>query len=298
MLPVYCVLAVAIAIWSAGFPAISAAVRVYTPLEMAAFRMVVGGSLILLLCGLLRQRMWPPRDQLLPSILCGLIGIAAYNILLGYGQQYITAAESSLLVAITPVFTVLASVVILGERIGWKTGGGIALSFSGVLVMAWAHEAGAGVDWGILLAVLAAATQALLTIVQKHMLTHASPLEVTSWCTLWAMAAMLPLGYTVFPKALAAPEDEATLALVYLAVFSLVVGYVAWAYVLKHMSASRAASFLYVVPVGSGAVGYLWLGEIPDDAAFAGGALALAGVAVVNYRRARKAHSPAPSAER
>ncbi len=289
MLPVYLILAGAITIWSMGFPAVSAAIKAYTPLEMAAFRMTVGGALIMAICRITGHRIFPTRNELLPSIACGVIGIAAYNILLGYGQKHITAAEASLLVAITPVFTVVASMVFMGERIGWKTAGGIFVSFSGIVVMALARGGGVAVDWGILLVLLAAATQALLTIVQKRMVARHSALEVTAYCAHWSILATLPLGYSVFPKALAQPFSEATLSLVYLATISLVIGYVAWAYVLKHMSASRASSFLYVVPVGSALVGYLWLGEIPDDSAFLGGAIALAGVAIVNYRRARKA---------
>jgi len=276
MLRVYCVLAVSLAIWSTGFPAISAAVKVYAPLEMAAFRMVVGGALILLICVITGKRIIPDRRDVLPSALCGLIGLATYNILLGYGQQHITAAEASLLVALTPVFTVLASVAFLGERVGWKTTAGIAVSFSGVAVMA-------------LVVLLAAATQALLTILQKRMLTRYDPLEVTAFCIQFAMIAVLPLGWQAFPKAIANPFSEATLAMLYLAVFSLVLGYLGWAYVLQKLSASRTVSFLYVVPVGATIVGYFWLGEIPDRGAFIGGGIALIGVGIVNYRRLRKA---------
>jgi len=289
MLRVYCVLAVSLAIWSTGFPAISAAVKVYAPLEMAAFRMVVGGALILLICVITGKRIIPDRRDVLPSALCGLIGLATYNILLGYGQQHITAAEASLLVALTPVFTVLASVAFLGERVGWKTTAGIAVSFSGVAVMALSRAGGIGVDWGALVVLLAAATQALLTILQKRMLTRYDPLEVTAFCIQFAMIAVLPLGWQAFPKAMAQPFSEATLAMLYLAVFSLVLGYLGWAYVLQKLSASRTVSFLYVVPVGATIVGYFWLGEIPDRGAFIGGGIALIGVGIVNYRRLRKA---------
>lgn len=289
MLPVYLILGGALVIWSTAYPAISAAVKVYAPMEMAAFRMLVGGALILLLCRLKGRRMFPERADLLPCALTGLIGMASYNVLLGYGQQHITAAESSLVVALTPVFTVLASVLFLRERVGWKTSLGIAVSFCGVAIMAGAHAQDAAPDIGLLLVLLAAMTQAHLTLTQKRLVDKYTPLEVTTFGLQFAMVAMLPLGWTAFPKALSQPFSEATLSMVYLAVFSLVLGYIAWAYVLQHMSAARAASFLYIMPVGSAVVGYFWLGEVPDNAAFLGGAVALVGVAVVNVRRIKKA---------
>lgn len=285
MLPVYLVLGGALLIWSTAYPAISAAVKVYAPTEMAAFRMTVGGALILLLCCIKKRRLTPERADLPACALTGLIGMAAYNILLGYGQRHVTAAESSLLVAVTPVFTVLACVIFLRERVGRKTLLGVAVSFGGVAVMALSHLGDANLGSGLPLILLAAMTQALLTILQKRLVQKYTPLEVTAFGLQFAVLAMLPLGWRAFPKALADPFGEATLSLVYLAVFSLVLGYVAWAYVLQHMSAARASSFLYAMPAGTALTGYLWLGEVPENAAFAGGAIALAGVAIVNWRR-------------
>ncbi len=294
MRPVYLVLSFSIAIWSTGFPAISAAVRVYTPLEMAAFRMVVGGTIILCLCALSGKRMLPARKDMIPALLCGVIGLAGYNVLLGYGQQHITASESSLMVALTPVFTALAAMIFLGERLALRTGLGIALSFCGIGLMAFSHKEGIGIDMGALLALLAAMTQALLTLLQKRMVQHASPLEVTSYCLIPAMLCLLPLGWTVFPKAMQQPLSEATLSLIYLAVFSLVIGYLGWAYVLKQMSATKAVTFTYCIPIGATLVGYVWLDQVPGVPTAVGGAIALLGVGVVNYRRMRKPEALPP----
>lgn len=294
MLPVYLVLALSIAIWSTGFPAISAAVKVYSPLEMAAFRMVVGGAIILILCALHGKRVWPARRDVMPALLCGVIGLAGYNVLLGYGQQHITASESSLMVALTPVFTALAAMIFLGEKLALRTALGIALSFSGIGLMAFSNAEGIGMDIGAFLALLAAMTQALLTLLQKRMVQHVSPLEVTSYCLIPAMICLLPLGWTVFPKALQQPLSEATLSLVYLAVFSLVIGYLGWAYVLKHMSATKAVTFTYGIPVGATLVGYVWLGQVPGMSTIIGGGVALLGVAVVNYRRVRRQEALPP----
>lgn len=292
---VYLVLIGAILIWSTAYPAISAAVRVYTPIEMAAFRMLVGGCAILLLTLAYGKRVLPGRRDILPSVLCGVIGFASYNLALGFGQQHITAGESSLLVALAPVFTVLAAALFLREKIAGQTWVGIAVSFSGVAVMALTRQSGIGLDWGALIILYAALTQALLTLLQKEMLKRHSPLEVTCFCIQSAVLATLPFGWTAFPKALAEPFSEATLALVYLALVSLVLGYLGWAYVLHHLSAAKAVSFMYCIPVGATVVGYFWLGEMPGVATFIGGAVALMGVAVVNYRRTRsQAELPPP----
>jgi drug/metabolite transporter (DMT)-like permease len=82
-----------------------------------------------------------------------------------------------------------------------------------------------------------------------------------------------------------------TLAVLYLGVFPGAIGYVTWAYALAHLSASRAASFLYLQPLLALGIAWVWLGELPAVTALLGGVLVLAGVMVVNPPACRQGHS-------
>ncbi len=290
-LRVWLVLAGSLVIWSTAFPAITAAGAYYTPLEISALRILVGGGLIMLMCKLAGGRMLPQRGDLWRCIQCGVIGFAAYNVLLAYGQQFITATESSLLVALTPVFTVLASVLFYKEHVGWKMIAGMTISFCGVAVMAlYKPGQGIGLDKGALIVLLAAVTQAQLTLFQKAMLSRYSALEITSFCVLFAMLVLLPFLPSGIEKIYREPVGEATLALLYLSVFSMALGYVSWAYILKYMSTADTVSFLYAVPVGAAVTAYFWLGEVPKDATLLGGAVAIFGVTIIHIRRRRRKH--------
>jgi multidrug transporter EmrE-like cation transporter len=59
------------------------------------------------------------------------------------------------------------------------------------------------------------------------------------------------------------------------------IGFVTWAYACARVDVSVAAATLYAVPVVAFSAGWLWLGERPAALALVGGAVALAGVAVV-----------------
>lgn len=253
-------------------------------MEITAFRMVAGCVAVCLLTWACGRRVLPARQDILPAAICGVIGMASYNLALAIGQQHITAAESSLLVSLAPVFTVLAAHFFLRESIGGRTWFGVAVAFCGVAVMELAGQEGFHINLWSLASIYAAATQTVLTLVQREMVRQRSALEITCFSLQFAALASLPFGWTVFPVALSQPLSEPTLLMLYLAVGPLALGYIGWAFVLRHIDVATASAACYFIPVFALALGYYWLGEIPGVTALLGGAMVLLGVALTKSR--------------
>jgi GNAT superfamily N-acetyltransferase/uncharacterized membrane protein len=134
-----------------------------------------------------------------------------------------------------------------------------------------------------LLIMLASLSTAIYFVIGKKPLRTYSSLEFTSyviWIGVLPMLFFLPDLIRELP---AAPLSS-TWTIVYLGVFPGALAYFLWSYALARMPASTTASFLYATPVLATFMAWVWQGVVPGPVALAGGALALAGVILVQTK--------------
>jgi len=165
----------------------------------------------------------------------------------------------------------------------------VIISFLGVGVIALGEGKGLRIEPGALIILISAVSASIYLVLQKHYLETYSALELTTY-TIWAGTLFLLVFARGFLPEIRHSSLGATMAVVYLGVFPAALAYITWAYVLKRLTASRTASFVYLMPPLTLVIAWLWLGEKPTGYSFAGGLLALAGVVLVNMR-------PRPGAE-
>ena len=285
-------IAATLLLWASAFAGIRAGMRLtpvgvpgadgYGPGEVALLRFGTASVVLLLYASVTRMR-FPRTEDLMRIALAGLTGITIYHVSLNFGEMSVAAGAASLLIAAGPVFTAMMSAGFLGEKLtvlGWL---GIAVAFVGVALISVSQGTGLSFSPGALLILLAAVSTSVFFIVAKKPLKRYSALEFTSY-SIWA--GTIPLFFFApgllaqLPKA----APSATAAIVYLGIFPAAIAYVLWNYALARMPASILSSFLYLSPVLAMGIAWVWIGEVPTALTVVGGAVAIAGVIVVQTK--------------
>jgi drug/metabolite transporter (DMT)-like permease len=275
-------LAFTLVLWASAFAAIRFCLRpgAYEPGHLALLRFLVASLTMLVCCIFVKVRLPVMRD--VPTFFAmGFLGVALYHAALNYGQTTVGAGAASFLINTAPAFTALLALLVLKEKMrlwGWL---GIALSMAGIFVIASGKKGGLQFDPNAFFIVLSALGASIHMILNKQILQRYTPLESTTFTILCGTLFLLVFSPGLLAGVAHAPRS-ATLVAIYIGVFPAALAYVSWAHVLSRLPASQTATFLYLMPGLAIMIAWLWLDEVPHIATLIGGAMALAGVILVN----------------
>jgi drug/metabolite transporter (DMT)-like permease len=273
--------------WASAFVAIRHLGHDFTPGSLSLGRLLVG-SACLAVAALSRGVVRPTRREWLPIVIIGLLWFGLYNVALNAGERMVDAGTAAMLIQVAPVLIAFLAAVFLSERFTVTLAIGLALAFSGVALIAFSSPSSEPLDGGsytvgVLLCLVSALAYAISLVLQKPLVGRLSAIQVT-WlaCTIGAISC-LPFAGDLVSQASDAPASSIWW-LVYLGVFPTAIAFSTYAFALKHMSASSLGVTTYLVPPITIVLGVIFLSEAPPTMAYAGGVLALVGVAVARRK--------------
>ena len=216
----------------------------------------------------------------------GLAGGGPHLTLQWLGLHYTTAASGILYLSTTPIFILLLSRPLLGERIRAARWAGVAVSFSGVFLIATQGDPAAlSFNRGDLMALASMAMWGSYTVLLRVRRDPLDVLELLVMVCLFGVLFMLPwLAWEALGSGVLHLSLEGLLAVLYSAIGSLLLAYAGWSYVVARLGPARAGVTLHLMPAFGVLLSAVFLGEYPRWYHFAGIALILAGVAASSLR--------------
>ena len=215
----------------------------------------------------------------------GILMGAGNFALLFVGLQTATPSAAAVVIQIGVPFTTLLSVLVLGERIHWRRGVGIALTLAGVLLVVWNPD-GIALSTGLWFVIGAAFTGSLGAVLMKQV-EDVAPLRFQAWV---GLVSFLPLaiasaafeqGQWASATAVGWPFVGAVL---FAALVVSVLGHTSYYGLIRRYEANLLAPLTLMTPIFTIAFGVALTGDQLDMRMIAGAMLALAGVLVVALR--------------
>ena len=271
-------------IWGINFSVIKVALGELHPLAFNALRFPVASLVLLLLVRLMGRLQVPHRRDWPRIVLLGFLGNVLYQMLFIFGIARTSAGNASLLLATTPIWTLLLTVVSGHERPSGLVWLGVLGTAAG---MSFVVAGGAGLELGVtslggdVLMVGASMLWAVYTVGARDLIHRYGSLETTAW-TLWVgSVGLVVLGAPALLDVSPARISAATwLAVLYAGTFALSVAYALWYRGVHRLGNARTAAYSNLVPVVALLTAWLWLGERPATLQWVGAAIILGALSV------------------
>lgn len=279
--------------WAGNFLASAAALLSLPPLLFTALRLAI---VLLVLAAFLR----PPAPGHWPRLLAVALLNGAVHFALNFWALRAAGDLSTVAIALQSYvpMSVLLSVWLLGERIGWRSALAVAVAFAGVLVLGLDPQVAAQ-PWALGLALLAALALALGSILMRG-LEGVGAFSLQAWAALAGLPPMLLLSWVLEgapAPLLAAAPPLAWAGAAYSALAASVLGHGLYFWLVRHHGVSAVTPYLLLAPVFAVLLGVVFWGDRPGPRLLLGGALVLAGVLAIALRAlAARRQAPQPTA--
>ena len=243
-----------------------------------------------------KRRRLPTKHEWPLIALGGISWIGIYNLALNEAERRIDAGTAALIIQIGPIIVAFLATFFFKERLTRWLVIGLAVGFTGVVIIGRASSSGGNGDVvGVLLTVLAAVTFAVGVLTQKKLLGGGmTALEMTFWFYVVGTIACLPWSIQLVGVVGDASGSD-LLWITYLGIVPSALAFVTWAYALNRADAGKFALTTFLVPFITTLMAWLVLSEVPPALAFVGGALCITGVLLTRRKPRVTELTPEPA---
>jgi drug/metabolite transporter (DMT)-like permease len=268
------------------FTAVKLVVESVPPILFAATRFTLAGLLLLPLALFFGSEGRLSRQDLLPMLGLGFVGVTLTQSVFTVGVGLTTAANTALVYSTAPVWGMLLAFALGWERPRVSGVLGISLCLFGVGAIVYGSLDFAGTSLvGDALILAAAVFWGSYTVLTLSFLRRYSAVAVAAYAmTLGGLAAFPLAALDPSPLNLAALDGLTWGAAAYSALCSSAFGFAAWGWGVSHVGANRVLVYQYLVTLIGVSTGILLLGESFGAGQLVGATVILAGVYLARSR--------------
>jgi drug/metabolite transporter (DMT)-like permease len=268
--------------WAANFVVIKTAIATAPPIGFAFVRFLLAGLVLLAILRWREGSVLLTRDAVVPIALLGALGFGAYQVLWATGLTTTTAGTSALIVATTPIWTVLVAIAMRTEMPHPARFLGAAVGFVGVALVVAARGLDlGGTGIGDLLTLGAAICWGTYLALSAPLLARLSPLRLTTWTILAGTVVMAVPGAVQLANAGPAwVTPAAAAALIYSGIVAGGLANVLIFRAIALVGPSRVANFQLLVPAFAVVMAAVILGEPILAGQVVGGIVIVAGILI------------------
>ena len=261
----------------------------FSPASLGALRYGLAAVMLIIILAVRKIKL-PDIKDLPMFALAAVLGFSLYMIVFNKGTSMVTAATSSVIIAMTPVITGIMASILFREKLSGRQWGAMALQFAGVLILVLVGKT-FSLNQGVLWLLLCAFMLGSYNIIQRKF-TKKYPAFTASAVTIilggleltWA----LPLGFREFRAA----PPLMCFFVIFMGIFASALAYVTWTVAFaKAEKTSQVSNYMFITPFFATLLDFLMNHEIPAASTVIGGLMIITGAVLFNRGSNKKSEA-------
>ncbi|MFV0376772.1 MAG: DMT family transporter [Mangrovibacterium sp.] len=274
--------------WSFSFVWFKVAYRGYEPMTVVLFRLAMATAIMFVISKLIGKL-----QRIEPGDWKWVLALSFFEPFLyfmgeSFGLKYVSPTVAAVIVATIPLFTPLAAYYFHNEKLSWANIAGLLISFAGVsLVVLDKSFTFTASPIGVALEFLAVLSTIGYAIILKKLTHNYNGYTIISYQNFFGAFMFFPF-WAIFEaeKTFATPfHSEAFGAIVKLAIFASILGFIFFTYSIRHLGINKSNMFINTMPVFVVIFSYFILDEEITPSKIIGIAIVIAGLFLAQLKR-------------
>ncbi len=271
--------------WGLNWIAAAVALREVSPWTMRLAAACIGVATLFCAIILTGQRLRVPRGEYLHVMVAGLCNVTGFQLFAGFAQLNGATSRAVIIAYSMPIWTVMLSNIVLGERLNRIRILAFGLCVAGLAILLWPLFAG-GIPRFVVYSLGCALSWTIATVYIKWARLTVEPLTNAAWQLLFGML-FIAIGAIAFEGVphMWPLHTETLLALLFIGFFGVGLAHFLWWSIVGRLPATTASLGSLLVPVVGVTASALYLGERLTTTDIVGFVLIFAAAACVLLQR-------------